>query len=615
MQERTVNQLFMGEDVRYRVPIYQRHYVWNKTHWEHLWDDIEEKANSILNATGISQPVPHFTGVIVTRRNEEGEVEVIDGQQRLTTFQIILCAIRDICKDKFPNASDPKEILKGVDKLLRNPSHPEHETTPDKLYKLLPTEGSDREALRALVTGTSHVSNGLLPEAHNHFKEEIERYVDNHYNKMVILSQTLFFFIRVVEMPLRKDDPTAKIFESLNGRGLPLTQFDLLRNNMFLRAGNNRNNFYENCWRHFNKETYWFSDKIVDDFLQNFLEVKLNREYKSNRSLFDLYYRVFLGNLRRELGVDIGHEDDQTLVELEFEELQRYSSSYAEIANCSEESPIWFYKFLKEELQIKSWHSLILLLKTELGLSEDNEEKIFRILESYIVRNILCYPEIPEWIRESHFRGLRLDIVSLIRRANNSFEVIVSGILEILTKKKNEWPWSDDPQIAEALHAAGHHWSRALIRYILFKIECKNTDTKFTDIQLTWSPQLNTEHVMPRDWENAKEKKSDKKLWPVAVPGAAYHKKARERDHFVESIGNLTLLNKNLNLMIDTNSFSTKKGLYRLHSRLSLTADIIYDNNGQERNEWDVKEIQEREEKLVKLFCEIWPSADAFEEN
>ena len=168
MEDRTVFQLFTGEDVRYRVPIYQRHYVWNDMHWQHIWDDIVEKTDLMLKITGIDQPVPHFTGVIVTRKNEKnGEVEIVDGQQRLTTFQIILCSIRDICTDmckdkdgKFQKDLDSKRIIEFVNRLLKNSESPTHDTAPDNIYKLLPTHGPDRKAFRNLVAGSIDDSGG-----------------------------------------------------------------------------------------------------------------------------------------------------------------------------------------------------------------------------------------------------------------------------------------------------------------------------------------------------------------------------------------------------------------------------------------------------------------------
>ena len=139
-KEFTVNELFSGAQ-RYRVPLYQRHYVWDKRNWKHLWTDIEEKSN----LRSKSSAKEHFAGAIVIQEDARNK-EIIDGQQRLTTFQIILCAIRDIC-ETFD--SDISSIAQGSQELIQNPKS--SVSVPDEQYKLLPREGFDRAAFQPLI--------------------------------------------------------------------------------------------------------------------------------------------------------------------------------------------------------------------------------------------------------------------------------------------------------------------------------------------------------------------------------------------------------------------------------------------------------------------------------
>src|SRR5947209_5209145 len=96
---RSIFDLFDGKR-RYEVPLFQRQYVWNlEDHWEPLWEDIERKFVQRLNG---SLSTPHFLGAMVLdQRRVYGNAVpvqlVIDGQQRLTTFQIFLSAFRDVC--------------------------------------------------------------------------------------------------------------------------------------------------------------------------------------------------------------------------------------------------------------------------------------------------------------------------------------------------------------------------------------------------------------------------------------------------------------------------------------------------------------------------------------
>jgi len=96
---RSIFDLFDGK-CRYEVPLFQRQYVWNfEDHWQPLWEDIERKFVQRLNG---SPSTPHFLGAMVLdQRRVYGNAVpvqlVIDGQQRLTTFQIFLSAFRDVC--------------------------------------------------------------------------------------------------------------------------------------------------------------------------------------------------------------------------------------------------------------------------------------------------------------------------------------------------------------------------------------------------------------------------------------------------------------------------------------------------------------------------------------
>ena len=606
MISKKVLELFNGDDDRYRIPIYQRRYVWGETHWTHFWDDIKEKANSLLIiGKGVVEPAGHFTGVIVTRKNGEGEVEVVDGQQRLTTFQLILCAIRDICRERFP--SDPTRVLGVVEPLLKNKPHPSHAHYPDKAYKLLPTEGADRESFQALIEGSTRNDDVLIQKAYKHFRQKIENDVGSDYDRMCAITRTLCHYFKIVDIPLNTDEESATVFESLNGRGLPLTQFDLLRNNVFLRAGEARQyKFYTRYWKHFNDESFWFpiENDIVaaDDFLKIFLEVKLNRAYTPRSSLFDLYQQDYRNDLRHQLGVDMDQDEDESLVALEFEELQKDSIAYAEIATCDYNSPAYFYQYLKKYLRIPSWHPLILLLKTETELSPAEEKTIFSILESYIVRYILYYPEKPTWILEDHFRKLRMEIIDLIRESNGSFNAIKENILMVLKRDKNMWP--SDSEVRQALREIGFHWSSALIRHILFKIESEEMDHQLADVSLLDYSNMTVEHVMPTAWENAKSKEPESlKTWPIEEPegSEAYDKVADARDLSVRSIGNLTLLTEELNQELSHKAFFDKRSLIKGHSRLSLNADVI------SQDTWDVVQIRERENTLIDHFLKIWP--------
>ena len=241
--EPNVDYLFSRTNL-YRVPLYQRHYVWNKKNWEHLWTDIKDKSNLRLKKGKSAKT--HFTGAIVIQP-DAGKLEIIDGQQRLTTFQIILCAIRDIC-EVFDN--DTTSIAKTAQDRILNDltrfSRPSRSPEQEEKYKLLPRAGSDRQTFQCLVA--SEVSKakkkdkgGFIYGAYVYFIDEIKKYVTQDHHKQEILLDTLVETILkdfvMVQITVDSDDDPEKIFQTINGTGRALNDFDLLRNDLFLRAG------------------------------------------------------------------------------------------------------------------------------------------------------------------------------------------------------------------------------------------------------------------------------------------------------------------------------------------------------------------------------------------
>ena len=116
-------------------------------------------------------------------------------------------------------------------------------------------------------------------------------------------------------------DEPEKIFESLNARGKRLLQFDLLRNNLFLRAHQHRDHLYREYWDHF-ESPYWDPEEksgaSSEMFLQHFLMAKLGEERVKPE--FNIYQRQYLSKI-----------EDTNTIEDEFSELQRYSQVYQEM--------------------------------------------------------------------------------------------------------------------------------------------------------------------------------------------------------------------------------------------------------------------------------------------
>ncbi|MDE0325617.1 MAG: DUF262 domain-containing protein [Candidatus Poribacteria bacterium] len=295
--EKNIDHLF-GVDVQYQVPLYQRRYIWDETNWNTLWDDIRSQAE--LKQTGGDNR--HFVGAIVTRPIEgesrhPSRFEVIDGQQRLATFQIILCAIRDICQ----SAASADIAAYANHHILNSPIVTDISGTPDARYKFLPTS-FDVKAFRAIIAGDqARNGNHLILQAYSYFKSQIVGYIAGDTQKMSgLLSAVVNDFV-VIQIHLDSSDKTEKIFESINASGQNLSEFDLLRNNIFLRADVDSNRLYHEYW-HFDDDAFW-TPETLSQFLRDFLTAKLGIEIETH-DLFNLYNQHYRPNLGANQGVE-----------------------------------------------------------------------------------------------------------------------------------------------------------------------------------------------------------------------------------------------------------------------------------------------------------------------
>ncbi len=229
-QGRSIIHLFDGKR-RYLVPLFQRQYVWNQTNqWEPLWEDINRM---IERRETNGKGSPHFLGALVldqarTYGNQVPSHVIIDGQQRMTTFQIVLSALRDIAR--------VLNVIRYADELQRYIINTGIMEIPDEeCFKVWPTR-VDQGAFKAIMLSdfSATISSNLL-SAYRFFYQTIKKYIDGSQDedterKIERLFQVLRDDLEIVSIELEGDDDPQVIFETLNARGEPLLPSDLMRN-------------------------------------------------------------------------------------------------------------------------------------------------------------------------------------------------------------------------------------------------------------------------------------------------------------------------------------------------------------------------------------------------
>ncbi|MFV2022378.1 GmrSD restriction endonuclease domain-containing protein [Micromonospora sp. LOL_023] len=240
-QETTLQKLLEGTK-QYRVPLYQRTYSWSEQQCKRLWEDIEKLADD----RRADPAATHFIGSVVLAPSPEigpvgvQEFLVVDGQQRLTTLSILLCAIRDHRAE----TEDPKHRGRIEQLYLIN----QFESDPHRL-KLVPTQ-ADRGAYLACVESTPQVGGrDHVGSAYDFFVSRLREY-DDVGNTLDIarIENAVITGLALVAVTAQAGDNVYRIFESLNNTGLQLTQADLLRNYLFMRLPTRGETVYESLW-------------------------------------------------------------------------------------------------------------------------------------------------------------------------------------------------------------------------------------------------------------------------------------------------------------------------------------------------------------------------------
>ena len=528
------------------IPLFQRPYEWATKDWETLWNDVLEQYE---RAEG-SGTANHFTGAIVTAPARSVPVGVskflvIDGQQRLTTVAILLCAIRSLVD------AEGRDYRK-LSRLLVN----EDDEGLDR-YKLLPTQ-PDREAFQSLVDG-SPLQGTRMGDALQFFRTKLQgQDSDGNQIELERLTQTLQSRITVVAIHLGDTDDPYLIFESLNAKGTPLTQADLIRNYLLLRLhANDQQRVYEQSWLP-------MQNLLAGDHLTEFMRqyLMMNGE--------DVAKSAIYSQLKKQL-VAISDEG----ISGELERMRHASQLYSMIIGITQHPDSGVSRHLgrlrRWEIATANPFLLRLLSSCSSGDVEAGDlRRVLAILESFAVRRAVC--GVPTNQLKRIFLLLAKDLPE-----RNVPEWLASNLSAGTSGRR----WPKDEELKEAL---GRYRAYAApvdrCKFILESIEDHFQHRERVDYDTA-----TIEHVMPRsltpEWESM--------LGPDS---------AEVHDQWLDRLGNLTLTAYNGSM--SNLPFETKQQILS-QSHFELNRWIA------DQQQWSASEIVQRSVLLSDKVCLIWP--------
>lgn len=559
-EEVTASQLF-ASDQQLLIPLWQRRYSWSLSHWRELWRDLSRLRSG--------EAPSHFVGSVVLHAlkwsglpSEARRYWVVDGQQRVTTLTVLVCAIRDrLARLEPDNQARTKTMESYTSQLLLN-------TTLKAVHQQrLVLQDIDRGSLEPIIDGGGVESPGTLVEkAYDYFAGQLASMDKADTEKLLT---NVLVDLNAVWVTLEETDNAHRVFQTLNAGGKPLRQVDLVRNYFFLLLGEQGDDFYKDHWRTLESD---LSAHELDDY---FVAWSVSQGHTGGKDSLFTYFQADLTGNENNIGAIIDYGTGLVEASRLFGWIRKPEDMPLEVARGS-------------LIDLRNWGTrpveglLLHLLRrhTSGQLGEEHLTNAFEVVLSFLSRRMLAgyEPQLHKSITVSTTSKLRkrpelenADLVAYLRailsqggdvRTWPSDELVMERITSnpLYTRPRRAWVFSILERINRMLFEYQKHAPPALDR------------TKFT-----------IEHVMPQTLSQKWEQ--DLVDWGVDSPSRLHATR-------VHVLGNLTLTP--INPELSNKTFSEKVPMLK-DDWLRLNNKLV------EASTWTEAHIDERSRSLVKL--------------
>lgn len=572
-------------------------------------------------------PTPHFLGAAVLEpQKREGLIgvdtlNIIDGQQRLTTLQYFLAALAIVLRSQ-----ETPTLLSILEGCLRNGNIDTMRNPEIEIYKVWPTfrdranfqlamNSQNLDELRSNFPSSFTQSGSLRKvgvvhapalEAIWYFAEQIGQWIAKEEDgsmarRLTAVVEAVFSDLQLVTISLGEQDDAQVIFETLNGRGAQLHATDLIRNFIFMRAdreGAASAELYDTLWSQF-ESGYWSDEQRrgrlnkprMEWFVQAALQAALGDEVEIGR-LYVAYRRFADGTMKplkaaEQLGV-----------------LNDHAVNYRELLSGAGTQPIARYGRRVAAWDATTSHAMALRIAAT-NLPENAQAAMFDDLTSYFVRRAIC------GLPPKNYNKFFLSMIKRLAAKELTPETLRAA-LSNPDSPASRWPHDDEFRKAWLTGAMyPGNLDPARVRSILVEIEAAMRPPQSEELVPTGLDVLDIDHILPTKWYQ---------YWPLADGSSVGEAEAnslalqflfdqplderksaiRQREQLKTTFGNLTLLHYGVNRSLQHREFPEKRAKLLQVSNLHLNRMLML------RDNWDEKSIAERGSEMLEYAVKIW---------
>ena len=589
--KRTPMQLFKRSQY-FVIPLFQRPYVWKQDEqWEPLWRDVVHVAELRLREPDLNPQ--HFLGAVVLQGQGQASGQlnvwnVIDGQQRLTTVQLLADATGAVL------AQDERTARFAMH-LQRLTHNRDDDVEANESSLKLRHLNRDRAAFDEVMTVDPPIdyaalthADSLMTRAHQYFTTVVTQWLGvaedgNYALRAEQLVHVLTDDLQLVTIELQASENSQEIFETLNARGTPLTAADLVRNFVFQQIeieGGDSAAAYREHWPF--ETAFWSKEVSVGRYLVSRSSLFLNQwliaqtgEEVSPQSTF----ARFKSYVERQ--PELPMSTLLPLIKAQADEYQAWTETAGRSAGSLDATEMAMYRALTSGTELIK-PLLLWLHKPGRDLQADAIASVIRAVESWIVRRQILRLATSDMGRI--VAGL---IASYDAAPSNELPTLVRDHLARLNVSSTYWPGDEEIRLVLLTEPVYNRFPRARMRTYLEAVENQlRSETGQPQVERAGWP---IEHILPQKWRDN---------WPVPED------QEFDRQAHVHRLGNLTLLTTALNSKVSNADWPTKRKALLDHNTIKLTGRIISDS---QTDDWNEERIDQRTAWLIDQLLKVWP--------